>query len=132
MRLVLALALAALPMAAAAQQGLAGSEWRPLTVAGQPFPEGVEAFVQFGADGRLTGLGGCNRFSGSYSIDGDNLTIGPVAATRMACPEPAMAAEAALFAAFDAAASFSRDEADLNLLDADGVPVAAFARTDRD
>ncbi|MBP7242379.1 META domain-containing protein [Amaricoccus sp.] len=132
MRLVLALAMTVLPVAAAAQQGLAGSEWRPLTIAGQPFPEGVEAIVQFGADGRLTGRGGCNRFTGAYSVDGETLTVGPVAATRMACPEPAMSAEAALFAAFEAVATFSRDGADLNFLDADGVPVAAFAQTDWD
>ncbi|MBP7001425.1 META domain-containing protein [Amaricoccus sp.] len=131
MRLLLALALM-LPTAAAADPGLAGSEWRPLDLAGTPFPAGGEAFVRFGADGALTGSGGCNRFSGTYTIDGDTLTIGPVAATRMACPEPAMSAEAALFRALAAAASFSRDGADLNLLDGDGVPLAAFAQTDWD
>jgi heat shock protein HslJ len=38
--------------------------------------------------GRLTGFAGCNNFSGSYQLDGDRLTIGPVASTQMACPEP--------------------------------------------
>lgn len=130
-RLLLALAFS-LPAAAASADGLAGSEWRPLTLAGEPFPEGVEAFVRFGADAGLTGSGGCNRFVGSYEIDGDTLVIGPVASTRMACPEPAMAAEAALFQVFEAVRGFARDGAALTLTDADGAPVAAFAQTDWD
>jgi heat shock protein HslJ len=129
--LLAAVALATLPAVAAAE-GLAGSEWRPLTLAGAPFPDGVEAFVQFGAEGALTGRGGCNRFSGAYAIDAGRLTIGPVAATRMACPEPAMSAEATLFQTFLATRAFFRDGADLTFLGEDGAPVAAFAQTDWD
>lgn len=129
-RLFLLLALAV--PAAAAAEGLAGSEWRPLTLAGAPFPEGVEATVQFGADGRLTGSGGCNRFTGSYAIEGETLTIGPVAATRMLCPEPAMSAEAALFRVLSEARSFVRDGAELNIAGEGGAPLGAFAQTDWD
>ena len=50
---------------------------------------GGEYFIEFGAD-RLSGRAGCNRFSGTYSITGDRLAVGPLATTRMACPEPAM------------------------------------------
>jgi heat shock protein HslJ len=31
--------------------------------------------------------------SGNYTEDGNQLSIGPMAATRMACPEPAMSME---------------------------------------
>ena len=34
---------------------------------------------------RVTGHGGCNSFSGGYTLDGSSLTIGPVASTQMAC-----------------------------------------------
>ena len=36
-------------------------------------------------DRRLSGSGGCNRLMGSYELDGDKLTFGKMAATRMAC-----------------------------------------------
>ena len=36
---------------------------------------------------RATGSGGCNRFSGSYELNGKNLRIDTLAATMMACPE---------------------------------------------
>ena len=45
--------------------------------------------LAFRADG-IVGRAGCNRFSGGYSRSGSTLTIGPLAATRMACPEPRM------------------------------------------
>ena len=49
--------------------------------------------------GRLTGFAGCNNFSGSYQLAGDRLTIGPVASTQMACPEPGSSIENAFHAA---------------------------------
>ena len=36
-------------------------------------------------DRRLGGSGGCNRLLGSYELDGDTLTFGQMAATKMAC-----------------------------------------------
>jgi copper homeostasis protein (lipoprotein) len=36
---------------------------------------------------RITGFGGCNRFTGSYQRSGDRLTFGKMATTFMACPE---------------------------------------------
>jgi heat shock protein HslJ len=52
------------------------------------------------ADGRVAGFAGCNRFSGSYRLDGERLSLGSMAVTRMACPEPAMTLERAFLAAF--------------------------------
>lgn len=34
------------------------------------------------------GTTGCNSFSGGYSIDGDSLSFGPIAATEIACMDP--------------------------------------------
>lgn len=36
---------------------------------------------------RASGHGGCNRYSASYTLNGDNLTFGPAAATKMFCNE---------------------------------------------
>ena len=47
------------------------------------------------ADGQFTGSSGCNRFFTSVS-EGDSpgsLSVGPVGATRMACPDETMAVE---------------------------------------
>jgi heat shock protein HslJ/uncharacterized lipoprotein NlpE involved in copper resistance len=49
--------------------------------------------------GRFAGFSGCNQFGGGYRVDGDQLVLGQVVATRMACPEAAMAVETAVHAA---------------------------------
>jgi heat shock protein HslJ len=45
--------------------------------------------LEFSAD-TLAGTAGCNRLMGSWAQAGDRLTIGPLAATRMACAPAAM------------------------------------------
>ncbi len=57
---------------------LAGSEWGSKSDSGQ--------FVQFRANGELSGSGGCNNFFGTYDLNGTVLTIGPLASTKKMCP----------------------------------------------
>jgi len=88
-----------------------GTLWRIRTASGpdgqpRPIPEDVEATLRFEA-GRVAGTGGCNRFSAECRIDGQRLEIGPIASTMMACPDPAMAAEARVFAALGAVSSWA-------------------------
>ena len=42
-------------------------------------------FIMESASRRVTGSGGCNRFTGSYQLDGDHLTFSQMASTMMAC-----------------------------------------------
>ena len=84
--------------------------------------EGVEVIATFGDDGRVTGSGGCNRFFGPYALDGDALSIGPLATTRKAClaPEGVGEQEAAFLAALERVAIWSIRESRLQLRAADG------------
>jgi heat shock protein HslJ len=36
----------------------------------------------------ISGLAGCNSYSGNYQVDGNQLTFGEIIATEMACQEP--------------------------------------------
>jgi heat shock protein HslJ len=46
------------------------------------------------AEGQLFGSAGCNNYNAGYSLDGERLTIGPAASTRMYCePEGLMEQE---------------------------------------
>ena len=67
---------------------LSGLRWHIVSIAGQAV-SGDTYFLDFD-QGRLTGQAGCNRFSGTYSERRPTLSFGPIAATRMACPGPAM------------------------------------------
>jgi heat shock protein HslJ len=41
--------------------------------------------MDFGADGRVSVVTDCNRCNGAYAVDGDSLTLGPLACTIAAC-----------------------------------------------
>jgi heat shock protein HslJ len=37
-------------------------------------------------DGKVMGNSGCNRLSGTYKVEGNKITFGPMISTKMACP----------------------------------------------
>ena len=93
---------------------LANSHWQIQEIDGeQVFEE--RYFLEFGPD-RISGLAGCNRFSGSYRQDGDGLAAGPLAATRMACAGPGMAHERRVLELLRGPLAISRSEEDDTLL----------------
>lgn len=70
--------------------------------------------------GRLTGFAGCNNFSGSFTLDGDQLKIGQVASTQMACPEPGSTIENAFHAALSGTLQYAVDGDKLTATNAAG------------
>ena len=70
------------------ERSLAGSNWSVSSIAGNELPEDSPAELRFGEDGNLSGSTGCNRFTGSFKLDGNELLAESLAVTRMACPEP--------------------------------------------
>ncbi len=64
---------------------LLGEPWQVETIAGAAPVEDASATLQFAADGRLSGSGPCNRYTGPYTLTGEGLGIGDLASTLMAC-----------------------------------------------
>lgn len=95
-----------------------------VSVAGGP-ADAVTAV--FGADGRLSGKGGCNSYGAEYTVDGDQLTIGQAISTLMACADAdVMAQETAYYQALSRAATFRIDGDTLEIRDADGALLVSF------
>ena len=126
------LGLALLLAAPASAAELAGSEWRPIRIGDAPWPDDSAVLVRFQSAGRLAGHSGCNQFTGSYALVGDTIEIGPLAATRMMCPEPVMEQERLLFDVLESARTFSRNRTELTLADSEGNVSAYFVQTDWD
>lgn len=78
----------------------------------------------------VRGSGGCNQFSGSFKLEGQSLSLGGLAATEMACPEPEglMQQEAAYLAVLAQITGYRMEGAGLSLLNADGIVLAEFTR----
>jgi heat shock protein HslJ len=109
---------------------LEDTSWGLVSYAGEggsatEVPDGVTATALF-ADGTVSGSGGCNRFTGPYELDGDALSIGPLASTLMACVEPQGSVEQAYLAALEQTAGYQTDASTLELLDDAGDAVLTF------
>lgn len=111
---------------------LAGSEWRPVEIAGKPVDANGMAFVRFAADGKVTGSSGCNRFFGDHKIEGSRLTLSPLGSTRKACPEPLMGLENRFLGTLRETAGFERRGAKLELRDDKGRTIMRLDQIDWD
>jgi len=93
--------------------GTIGSEERPL-------PE-TEISIEFTADGKLHGSGGCNRYFSSYETGpGGSLTIKQMGSTRMACPQEIMDQEMKYFRSLQSVSTFKMEEQRLQLFHGNG------------
>lgn len=96
---------------------MTGKNWQPTVVGAESMPEDSGMFVQFDVDGSIKGNGGCNSFSGSLEQSDSGVAVGPLRATRMACPEAVMNRESAFMTALQDAKKFETGGDRLQLLD---------------
>lgn len=96
--------------------------WQLVSLAGADLGEGSRAFLEFAAQPKLTGNGGCNRFFGMYQFGDSGLRIdSSLGSTRMACAASVMMQEERLFQLLPNARRVQLSDGVLVLLDADGV-----------
>ena len=81
--------------------------------------------VLYSQEGRVNGFAGCNRFNASYEIDGQSITFGPMATTRMACMH-GEGIERAFLDALGKTATLRHQGLHLELLDEEGTVLARF------
>jgi heat shock protein HslJ len=112
-------------MTASAPAGpaLADTTWMLESVGADAPPSAVS--LNFTAD-RVSGEAPCNRYMGGYVQTGAALEIGPVAATRRACPH--LAAEDRFFGALTDVASAEVAGEVLILRNAEGAELMRFRR----
>ncbi len=113
---------------------LAGSAWRLISFnnseGGMESNQASEKItLSFGEDGKVSGNAGCNNFSGSYTVEGDALSIGPLATTRKMCAQPqgVMQTEQAFLKDLGDAATFSIMGKTLTIYGKDGGKLLIFA-----
>lgn len=87
---------------------LEGTPWVLVSGAGIDVPKGVALSATFDA-GKVSGSGGCNRYTGAYTVNGDKLDITGVASTQIACQPPLDTVERSYLAALDAATGWAID-----------------------
>lgn len=68
-------------------------EWIVTDIGGRALVDGSRATLAFGENGHLSGSASCNRYTTSYELTGEGLTVGQTAGTMMACEPPLMEQE---------------------------------------
>ncbi|WP_146455556.1 META domain-containing protein [Rubripirellula tenax] len=85
-------------------------EWLVEDIAGKGVVDRVQTTVNFSADGTASGSTGVNRYSGKADIDGNKLTFGSLATTRMAGPAALMDQEQRFLTAAETIVAFEFGE----------------------
>ena len=104
--------------------GITGISWRPVVVGTEQIPEDSGMFVRFEVDGSIKGHGGCNGFSGSLLKTESGVGVGPLGATRSACPQPIMDRETAFLDALQNTRDFNSGTSTLRLLNEENTVLA--------
>ncbi|MCB1876673.1 MAG: META domain-containing protein [Chromatiales bacterium] len=110
---------------------LTGTYWRLVELAGakeiKPGPR-REPHLILGT-GDFKGSSGCNRLFGPVTVDGETVKFGPIAATKMACPDDG-GQERRFFEALEGAEAVEIEGTALSLLNA-GRVLARFQAQDQ-
>ena len=115
------------PLAADGTRPLVGTTWIAQRVLGTTLAPGSgrgAPWVRFDADGRLIGHDGCNSFSGSYTLQGDALAVGPLSVGLMGCLGDLPGAD--ITQAIGAAARVSLFASGLSLQESGGLEKLSF------
>ena len=117
------------------QQGgdLTGKVWALTELMGKAPMAGTGISAEFTADGKVAGSAGCNRYSGTYTVSGGNITFSTqMAMTMMMCEQAVMDQESAYMQALGEAKTFAVNGDQLTLTGGDGVTLAVYKAQSQD
>jgi heat shock protein HslJ len=92
--------------------------------------EGSSLTLSFSHDGKVSGSAGCNRYSGTFSAEGEKITLRSLASTRKTCRQPAkvMEQEGQYLRALKRSATARVEGDQLELRDAHGALMVGASR----
>jgi heat shock protein HslJ len=108
-------------------RAIAGTTWLADEIGGFGPGSATESTISFGNDQQIAGKGGCNTFLGPDELDGQRVTFGPFAMTRMMCGPTVAEQEDAFMLALANSATLEIDGDTMNLRDRDGNTVMSLS-----
>jgi heat shock protein HslJ len=110
------------------QPGLSGTAWKLTGWSVSSLDPADFTITADFTDDEVGGRSAVNSYGGPYTADSDGaFSVGPLASTQMAGPEPAMRAESVFFELMDQAAAYTSDGSTLTLSDQNGNELLIFA-----
>ena len=109
---------------------LMGAEWVVEDIGGRGIIDKSRVTMRFLPDGKIAGLGSCNRYMGSWSLNGETLELSKLASTRKACPPALMDQEGRFLKQLESVRSFDISPQGALLISAGSqAPIRAFQAT---
>lgn len=118
----LASLLSLMPALSAPAAFAAGALWKVVSVEERIM---TDATLEITA-GKISGKGGCNRYSAPAKFVRGMIEIGPIVSTKMACDQ--LESEQAFFSALERSKAFRVEEGKMTLFDEDGKPLILLSR----
>jgi heat shock protein HslJ len=111
----------------AGMNDLPGTSWELTTLSGSELLPGTAITLDFEEED-LSGSAGCNHYGAGYQLSENSLSVGDIAVTEMACPEPQgiLEQEAAYLTALSGAASYQVAGEQLEIRDETSEQVLLF------
>lgn len=75
-----------LPDPEVVRKELVGKQWTCEAIFRRDIEGDNPPVIEFLPDGTVKGTGGCNSFSGTYTLLAEGISFGPLAVTKKACP----------------------------------------------
>ena len=103
-------------------------DWLVEDISGRGVIDILQSTLTFDDNGRVYGMGGCNRFTGGVTSSKDGLSFGPLAATQMACRARDRGSGIKIFRRFGRRSQSPVEGAFLILSAADGTQLVKLTR----
>jgi heat shock protein HslJ len=113
--------------AAGPQAELYSQTWTLTQIEGAPAAAPGRSTLRLAEDGKVSGEGGCNRYSGSAELTDQAITFGPLLATRRACEPEVTRQEVRVFEGLRRAVGWRIEDGALILLDGEGHALLRFS-----
>ncbi len=111
---------------------LSGTSWELVSYGHIEHPiqalPNVQTSFAFDTEGAISGIAGCNHFSGGYQVKGEKVTISQLAWTLMGCDAPLMEQETAVLILLNGRMTFESDGDSLAIFSEDGSSVINLAK----
>ena len=112
-------------------QSLSEDTWVAVAIDGVAAVVPAPPTLRWTDTGRVSGSGGCNQFSGKYTLEFDRMAFSALAATRMLCVPAPQGQEDKFFKALELTRRVQLADGGLLLLDEQGQPLIRMVKGSR-
>lgn len=112
-------------------QSLSEDAWVAVAIDGVAAVVPAPPTLRWTDTGRVSGSGGCNQFSGNYTLEFDRMAFSALAATRMLCVPAPQGQEDMFFKALELTRRVQLSDGGLLLLDEQGKTLVRMVKASR-